>query len=203
MVDKIAEIISNRIIAVNGQGEDKEIYTYGLQILLNTLLSIGVVLLIGSAANELWGTVIFLFCYCSLRLFAGGLHVDTNNKCMSIFVGGYILVLCILKCVDITLKIDVIAILVLFNICILMWAPVDVPNNSIPTPKKRIMKKRAFFISLIITSVIFALLYNRYDIGKWAFAGVSWYFFILTAGKIKNIIYIRRHNNEKSHRKNL
>lgn len=62
MVDKIAEIISNRIIAVNGQGEDKEIYTYGLQILLNTLLSIGVVLLIGSAANELWGTVIFLFC---------------------------------------------------------------------------------------------------------------------------------------------
>jgi len=43
MVDKIAEIISNRIIAVNGQGEDKEIYTYGLQILLNTLLSIGVV----------------------------------------------------------------------------------------------------------------------------------------------------------------
>lgn len=130
MVDKIAEIISNRIIAVNGQGEDKEIYTYGLQILLNTLLSIGVVLLIGSAANELWGTVIFLFCYCSLRLFAGGLHVDTNNKCMSIFVGGYILVLCILKCVDITLKIDVIAILVLFNICILMWAPVDVPNND-------------------------------------------------------------------------
>ena len=55
MVDKIAEIISNRIIAVNGQGEDKEIYTYGLQILLNTLLSIGVVLLIGSAANELSG----------------------------------------------------------------------------------------------------------------------------------------------------
>lgn len=65
------------------------------------------------------------------------------------------------------------------------------------------MKKRAFFISLIITSVIFASLYNRYDVGKWAFAGVSWYFFILTAGKIKNIIYIRRHNNEKSHRKNL
>lgn len=30
MVDKIAEIISNRIIAVNGQGEDKEIYTYTL-----------------------------------------------------------------------------------------------------------------------------------------------------------------------------
>lgn len=196
MVDKIAEVISDRIVAVNGQREDKEIYKYGLQILLNTVISIGIVLLIGSAANELWGTVIFLFCYCSLRLFAGGLHADTNNKCMVIFIGGYIIALSILKCVEVVLNVDVIGILVLLNICVLMWAPVDVPNNPIPTAKKRIMKKRAFFISLIITSVIFALLYNSCDEGKWAFAGVGWYFCILTTGKIKNIIYIRRNKFE-------
>lgn len=203
MVDKIAEVISDRIVTVNGQREDKEIYKYGLQILLNTVLSIGIVMLIGSVANELWGTVIFLIYYCSLRLFAGGLHADTNNKCMAIFIGGYIFALYILKRVEVALNVDVIGILILFNICILMWAPVDVPNNPIPTSKKRIMKKRAFFISLIITSVIFALLFNTHDEGKWAFAGLSWYFCILTTGKIKNIIYIRRHNDEKNHRKNL
>lgn len=38
MVDKMAEIISQKIVTVNGNREDKEIYVYGLQILLNTFL---------------------------------------------------------------------------------------------------------------------------------------------------------------------
>lgn len=203
MVDKIAKIICGKIIEFNGQSEDKEIYEYGLQILLNTVFSIGIVLLIGGIINEFCGTAMFLLCYCSLRLFAGGLHANSNNRCMIIFIGGYILVSYILEYTEVILNIWVISIAVLFNICILMWAPVDVPNNQIPTPKRRIMKRQSFFISLIITSVIFILLYKNFNGGKWVFAGMCWFFCILTAGKIKNTIYIRRRYNEKSHKDNL
>lgn len=65
------------------------------------------------------------------------------------------------------------------------------------------MKKKAFFISSTITIVIFVQIYNRYNEGKWAFAGVCWFSGILIAGKIKNIIYFRRHYDEKGYKKNL
>jgi len=203
MVDKMAEIISQKIVTVNGNREDKEIYVYGLQILLNTFFSISIVLLIGFIFNELWGTVVFLFCYCSLRVFAGGLHANTNNMCMAIFIGGYIFMSIILNYVEVAFNVSVICVLMLINVSILMWAPVDVPNNPIPISKKKVMKKKAFFISSTITIVIFVQIYNRYNEGKWAFAGVCWFSGILIAGKIKNIIYFRRHYDEKGYKKNL
>lgn len=203
MIDRIAEVISQRIVTVNGNREDREIYVYGLQILLNTLFSIGIVLVIGFVFNVLWGTVVFLFCYCLLRVFAGGLHVNTNNLCMTIFIGGYILFSFALNYIEVFLNVKTICILVLFNICILKWAPVDVPNNPIPMMKRRIMKKKAFFISLIITSVIFFLIYNGYNEGQWGFAGVCWFFCILISGKIKNMKYFRRYYDEKNYKENL
>lgn len=203
MIDKMAEIISQKIVTVNGNREDKEIYVYGLQILLNTFFSISIVMLIGLIFNELWGTVVFLFCYCFLRVFAGGLHANTNNMCMTIFIGGYIFMSIILNCIEVAFNARVICVLILINVSILLLAPVDVPNNPIPISKKKVMKKKAFFISSIITIVIFVQIYNRCNEGQWAFAGVCWFFGILIAGKIKNMIYFRRYYDEKGYKKNL
>lgn len=138
MVDRIAKLIATKIVLANETDEDREIYEYGLQIILNTLFSISIVLLLGFLMNEMQGTIVFLICYCSLRLFAGGLHADTNNKCMTIFICGYLVFAIIIKNIEVTLNFSSIAVLLGSIICIVLWAPVDVPNNPIPISKKEL-----------------------------------------------------------------
>lgn len=197
MIENIANIIAKKIVEHNIKSENEDIYSYGAQILLNTLCSILIVVLLGVLFDEFIGTIIFLLSYCSLRFFAGGLHVSTNGRCIMTFVSGYIAVCFILKLITITLDIEIILGLITINLITWILAPVDNRNNPISLEKKKIMKKRSFFISLIITIVIFVLLYNDYGIGKWAYAGLSWACLILVVGKIKNILTSRRYDYEK------
>lgn len=198
MVGKLANIIAERIVEYNHRNEEKEIYNYGLQIMLNTLCSICMVLVLGGLFHEFFGSVFFLICYCSVRFFAGGLHVSTNGKCMTIFVSGYLAAHLILKRAEILMDVKTICFLLLFNCLILLLAPVDVVNNPISIDKKRIMKRKAFLMSLIITLVILLMLNYKPEIGEWAFAGLSWICLILVAGKFNNILVCRRYLCEKT-----
>lgn len=203
MVEKISQLLAEKIVLNIGQEEDQEIYEYGLQIFLNTLFSISIVLVLSILIKEFCGTVIFLISYCSIRLYAGGLHADTNNKCMMIFVGGYVIASIITQNIEITLNAGIIIILLLFNVCIGFWAPVDALNNPVPIQKRSIMRKRASLISIIITGVTIIMLYNEYKGGKWALAGVCWFFCILVLGKSKNFLIFRRYRDEKNQKKVL
>ena len=174
MIERIATFVSERMVALNHNEEEKEIYNYGLQIMLNTLFSICTVLLLGAVFHEFTGTVLFLLSYCTVRLFAGGLHASTNNKCMMIFIGGYVVTYLILRNRSIHLDVVIISFLIIVNLFVFLWAPVDALNNPISQANKKIMKKRALLNSLLITLLILFLLYNGYAAGKWGFAGLVW-----------------------------
>lgn len=192
MIERIAAFVSERIAASNHNNDDKEIYNYGLQIMLNTLFSICAVLLLGAVLHELSGTVLFLLSYCSVRLFAGGLHASTNNKCMTIFIGGYVVTYLILRNLSVHLDFVIISFLIILNLLILLWAPVDALNNPISQANRKIMKKRALLNSILISSLIFFLLYNGYAAGKWGFAGLVWICLIMVTGKFNNILLLNR-----------
>lgn len=198
MIERIAEIVSEKIIVYNHNSDDKDIYIYGLQIILNTLISICAVLLLGAFFHEFTGAVLFLISYCSVRLFAGGLHASTNNRCMMIFISGYIITYLILKNLVIHFNPVVLCFLILLNCMILLWAPVDALNNPISDKFRGSMKKRAFFISLFFSTAVSLLLYHKYEAGKWAFAGLCWVSLILVTGKINNILISRgNYHHEK------
>lgn len=186
MIKKISELIAARIVFNTRLEEEREIYVYGLQIILNTLISIGVVLAAGYCSHVFYGTMFFLISYCSIRLYAGGLHASSNEKCMGIFIFGYLAIRFMLSRVEIVINFYSVLILCLINVFVVMWAPVEAYNNPIPEQKKYGMKRKAFFICLIITSVIFLVLYFKKEIGIWGYAGVCWFGIILVAGKIKN-----------------
>lgn len=191
MIKKISDSVASKIVFETGHEEEKEVYAYGLQIIFNTLISIIMVMLVGICLHEVSGTIAFLISYCSIRLYAGGFHANTNEKCMAIFVFGYLIISFILSHVKVILNLYSILILALINIAIIMWAPVEAYNNPIPVSHKNGMKLKAFFISLTITFVIFLALYFNFNAGAWGYAGMCWFGCVFLTGKIKNE-FIRR-----------
>lgn len=186
MIKKISELIAESMVLHTKLQEDREIYVYGLQIILNTIISLGIVLIAGYWLHIFCETLLFLFCYCSIRLFAGGFHASSNEKCIGTFILGYLVIIFILFNVNKITNLYLILILCLINTIIAMWAPVEAYNNPIPKWKKNRMKKKSFFISLIITIVILHVLQLNFKIGIWGFAGLCWFGFIFIIGKIKN-----------------
>lgn len=191
MLRKISELVAARIVSYTKLEEDKGIYVYGLQIILNTLVSMGLVLIAGYCFHVFYETIFFLVSYSSIRLYAGGYHAPSNEKCMGIFLLGYLVISFIVSNVEPVAKTFIILILCLIDISIFMWAPVEAHNNPIPEQKKRGMKRKAFFISSIITVVIFLMIHFGLEIGIWGFAGVCWFWIIFATGKMKNT-FLRR-----------
>ena len=191
MVKNISESLALNITDCVGKKDEQEIYSYGLQILINTIISIGAVLLISICLNTFMETVFFLVCYCSLRIYAGGLHADSNEKCMSIFIIGYLIIQFIITHLQIQGGFFLIFLLVVNMLLIIAWAPIEAHNNPVPTLKRKIMKRNACYIFLILSIVIFVMISMSIEAGFWGIAGVYWFSIIFVAGKIKNE-YIRR-----------
>lgn len=61
--------------------EDKEIYQYGLQQALVTLINIGSTLLLGFIFDCVFVGVLFMLAYIPLRSYAGGAHAKTSLRC--------------------------------------------------------------------------------------------------------------------------
>lgn len=180
-------MIASRIVLNNHCENEKEIYEYGLQIIINTIFSLGLVLICAVIFKEFINTIVFLICYCTIRIFAGGFHASSNNRCMIIFISGYLVSFVLLKYKVIEFSIISIIILIFIDLCIILWSPVGVPNNPIAPELSIKMKKRASIISLIITFVVLILLYFGYEIGEWGYAGVCWFGIIIIAGKFNNL----------------
>lgn len=70
--------------------QDKEIYAYGLQLLLTSGLTSIVILIIGWWTHQLLGTISFLIALVSLRHYTGGYHASSYLKCFVLSNGIYL-----------------------------------------------------------------------------------------------------------------
>lgn len=85
----LSQKLADMFISAGAPGEDRDIYVYGLDVLLSTALSVICVLAIGAATGRLLATVIFLACFIALRSAAGGYHASTHLRCFLIMLAAY------------------------------------------------------------------------------------------------------------------
>jgi accessory gene regulator B len=69
--------------------ENRDIYVYGLDVLLSTAANILCVLAIGAVAGRFAATLIFLAGFVALRSVAGGYHASTHFRCFLIMLAAY------------------------------------------------------------------------------------------------------------------
>ena len=61
--------------------EHKEIYSYGIELILNEALTFILVLITGAVLKNFIGSVIFLIVFCGTRIYTGGFHANTTAVC--------------------------------------------------------------------------------------------------------------------------
>lgn len=127
--------------------KDREIYEYGLELLLADLLNFSIILLIGSAIHQLWSTVLYLLIFVGLRSVCGGYHAKTHLLCHTCTIGVYILFLLLLH-IQILTNNKLILLLGDFiaAIPIILFAPIPHANK----PLSETVRKRNRYRSIIL-----------------------------------------------------
>lgn len=134
--------------------EKIEWINYGLQGLYSTITKFIVTFIISILLNIYKEFLIFMFFYSFLRIFASGLHANSNLQCWLMSVPTFIIIPYLSKNIIIPLNIKLI-IMIFSIIMFAIFAPAD-------TLKKPIMKKNirlknkllTLFVSLIYLNII-------------------------------------------------
>ena len=150
MLHKISSSLADRLInAEIVTRESRDVYIYGIEVLLSSLLSTLLILIIGLALNRFVDTLSFLAVFIGLRSFSGGFHANTYLRCAVVTLSVYFAVILL----SFYVKVPQAALLCLAPIGVALLAvaaPVRNPNKHL-TESEAIRHK-------IISIIIFALI---------------------------------------------
>lgn len=154
------EYLANRMarwIAKNGGNEDsEEVYAYGIECTLNTLVTFGIILAVAAAINRIGITLIWFVFFLPLRHTSGGLHASSHIGCLiislSVGIGCMLINPYLAGQTWFILAALVVSILIIFT-----CAPVIHPNH--PVPEHRIKKIRNASRSIIVVDSIVTLVF--------------------------------------------
>lgn len=131
MISNISRKMVNRLLRKDViTREDYEIYLFGLEQLLTTIINLLTCAIIGIAFDSLLQTILFVIVFIVIRSYAGGYHTSTPLRCYVLTTLTIIVSVVALKCIEWNMWI-LIGLLVIASIVILLFAPVDTENKPI------------------------------------------------------------------------
>ena len=106
--------------------EEREIYSYGAEVILTTGSFICIALLVGFAIGRLEECILFLVAFFPIRSFAGGYHAPTTSMCLVVSIGYMLISFALSTLLTIASLVYVVtAALIIVFVC----APVVHPNS--------------------------------------------------------------------------
>ncbi len=173
------------------QTDQRSVYMYGINQMLNILLNILTYLVIGLIFHMTLETIIFTCAYIPLRIYAGGFHAKTPFRCW--ITSGLMLfaVLFFMKYVSLNaFEYDIIA--VVCAVIILILSPVEDKNKPLDDKEKPIYKIRSIIVFSAELIIVFLLKLFHNDSIVLCIEMV-WITLctMLAAGKFKNYLIIK------------
>lgn len=163
MLTSLCRIIVDFFIRENIVSEEqRDIYQYGIEICVSTLIGLLIVLAIGIFSGKFIESVIFYIVFCLTRAFCGGFHARSHLLCKATLICVLILVLA----VDLVLS-DIENyywfIVYLYSLIIVYaFAPIENPNKRLTSDDK----KRCKIISIILMMVWLVVMIVFYNFGS-------------------------------------
>ncbi|MCX7747216.1 MAG: accessory gene regulator B family protein [Clostridia bacterium] len=148
--------------------QKRGVYYYGFQIVIGAIVKSVLLISIALILRSLIPTLIVLGVFGTLRMLAGGYHMDTYGKCIITSLGLMLASGVITQYTYKSWQVEyVIALLIISFLAGLIvsikWAPADTPNKPITKPEEI---KKFKVLSIIYMMVFFAagliLIYNNY-----------------------------------------
>lgn len=159
MITKLSHIIAGFFIREEiFPEEQREIYEYGFELSISSVIGIIIVLAIGLISGKLLESVVFYIVFCFTRLYSGGYHAPTQLLCKITFA----VVLLSVLALDWLLA-EIVDyywfILYIYSITIMCeFAPIENPNKKLDDSDKT-QSKRKCIIEMAVWLIVMIILY--------------------------------------------
>lgn len=184
---RLSSKIGNDLVRSNVvKEEDAEIYIYGINQILTSVINVSSALIIGLIFGAFFEVAVFMAAYIPLRSFAGGYHAKTPLRCYIFSVMMLIVVSIGMKYISLTEWVYY-AVLSAAALVVIVLSPVEDRNKPLDEIEHKVYKRRAIFIAVaeILIGLTFKLvgLDDLFVAVVYSFVALS---FMLVAGKVKN-----------------
>ena len=169
MISKYALVLANHFAEKDMYSKEKiNVYKYGFELLISTVLNISGILLISIVLGVIEGAVLFCMAFIPLRLAAGGYHAKHHWSCILgfnvIFFGFIMLHLYMNTKYALPYSLAAIAVSALLALSL---APVEAVNKPLKAAQRESQRKKSVLISSI-NFVLVLLFFVVPSIAKYA-----------------------------------
>lgn len=187
MIIKIAEKATGILLQENIITEDfKDIYQYGMEVIVSTILDLLLVLTMGVVLNATTQGITYFLVLATVRTQAGGYHASSYFRCSLVYCGTFIVSLLMVKAL-IFLKINpaLLLLVLLINTFFIWWYAPVLNNRTMDDIERKHAKKKAV-IRCLIWILFSACSYRYYKPGLYAvLADISLIAVFMLIGKRK------------------
>lgn len=197
MYSKISRKITSCLIDLGIiDNNDFEIYEYGFEVILSFLFSILIINVFSFILNRFVETLLYLIGFFSVRAVCGGYHAKHHYSCFGITISTYFFFLFFQHYLSSKHYLNqfVIFIIIVSFIIILVFSPVEHPNNPMTEFRKRRNRIYSIVLSFVLCVVLgISLLNNRILTVIYSYAlGTFFASLAILAAKIDLIIQKRK-----------
>lgn len=150
MIAKLSRIIADFFICQKVVPEEqRDIYEYGFELSISSVIGILIVLTIGLISGRFWESVVFYIVFCFTRLFTGGYHAPNHLLCKITFAGALLVVLAadwLLKEIESCYWF----VLHFYSLVVVCWlAPIENQNKEL-TKRQKVKCKVISIVAMVV-----------------------------------------------------
>ncbi len=190
MINKLSTRLTERLLS-NGaiSDEDKDLYIYGLFMLISQLMFFIIACIFGLVLNCIIESIIFYIAFQFIRKFAGGYHASTETRCevlSTLSILACIVVIRLSKTYDI--QTVLLLITTLSAVCIFVFCPLDTPEKPLSYKEFKYFRKISWLILLVIVvAIIVSYVFKFQVVTVPCCLSLILESILLAAGKIKRV----------------
>ena len=199
MIQAIAEeislrLVANRMISI----EKRKYYTYGIELILNDLITFLSIALIGVMTGKIFISLIYTLTYCPIRNYVGGYHCKTHMRCYCTTLFLYISMLLFDFYLSdsrwiVSYTLIAIAIPVIF-----IFTPVAYGNGPISDGDRKKYRIRSIvLIAIVLAGFILANVFHQTEISFAISWGIFMVFSLMLISLFSNLLEARRKRDDK------
>lgn len=199
MINNLSTYIIDELISKGNIAEDeRELYIYGLFMLLSHLMYLVLTIVFGLIFKCFLESVIFYIAFQFIRRYAGGYHAKTETRCEILST---LSILCCIVLIKLSkmydIRIALLSISLVFAVLIFTLCPLDTPEKPLSDKEYKYFRKISWIIlSLIIIAIIVSFYFKFNVVFAPCCASLILEGVLIGAGQIKKAYSKKRANSE-------